>query len=64
MNEQILRQRIHQLLKRYEIQQIAIQVEKDGPNQWSEHWQQNYNDQEHTPTTGKMKGNFQINIGT
>src|SRR4051794_23763598 len=29
VNEQILRQRVHQLLRRYEIQQITVQVEKD-----------------------------------
>jgi hypothetical protein len=74
VNEQILRQRVHQLLRRYEIQQITVQVEKDNHhnqtqlgvrNSWEEQ-------QQHQSTANryrhdapvKAKDTFLVEIGT
>lgn len=69
-NEQVLRQRISQLLKSYELQQITIQVENDNTQtgHWQQlsgvHQQQKIGHAHHHNDSAKIKNSFQINIGT
>jgi hypothetical protein len=62
-NEQFLRQRIHLLLKRHNIQQITVQIEKDGQSQIEvQENQKSWNRNEYNPE--KMKTSFHVDIGT